>query len=68
VFAVGPDGGEALVNKTVRGNWLILARVGREWRLRHGEAVMCIRNDAFAPNGTDNPGETTSPAIERGTR
>lgn len=68
VFAVGPDGGEALVNKTVRGNWLILARVGREWRLRHGEAVMCIRNDAFAPNGTDNPGETTSPTIERGTR
>ena len=68
VFAVGPDGGEALVNKTVRGNWLILARVGHAWRLRDGQAVMCIRNDAFAPNGNDNPGETTSPAIERGVR
>lgn len=68
VFAVGPDGGETLVNKTVRGNWLILARVGHEWRLRDGQAVMCIRNDAFAPNGNDNPGETTSPAIERGVR
>lgn len=68
VFAVGPDGGETLVNKTVRGNWLILARVGHEWRLRDGQAVMCVRNDAFAPNGNDNLGETTSPAIERGVR
>jgi type IV secretion system protein VirB9 len=68
VFAVGPDGGETLVNKTVRGNWLILARVGRQWRLRHGSAVMCVRNDAFAPSGIDNPGETTSPDIERGER
>ncbi len=68
VFAVGPDGDETLVNKTVRGNWLILARVGKQWRLRHGSAVMCIRNDAFAPSGTDNPGETASPAIERSAR
>jgi type IV secretion system protein VirB9 len=68
VFAVGPDGDETLVNKTVRGNWLILARVGRQWRLRHGGAVMCVRNDAFAPSGIDNPGETTSPGIERGAR
>ena len=34
VFAIGPDGGETLVNKTVRGNWLILPAVGRQWRLR----------------------------------
>ncbi len=68
VFAVGPDGGETLVNKTVRGNWLILARVGRAWRLRHGRAVLCVRNDAYAPNGTDNPGETTSPSIHRSAR
>lgn len=68
VFAVGPDGEETLVNKTVRGNWLILARVGRQWRLRHGKAVMCVRNDAFAPSEIDNPGETASPVIERGAR
>jgi type IV secretion system protein VirB9 len=68
VFAIGPDGGETLVNRTVRGNWLILPRVGERWRLRHGDAVLCIRNDAFAPSGTDNPGETTSPVIERATR
>lgn len=68
VFAVGPDGGETLVNKTVRGNWLILARVGHEWRLRGGNAVMCVRNDGYAPSGIDNPGETTSPGIQRGAR
>ncbi len=68
VFAIGPDGGETLVNKTVRDNWLILPSVGRQWRLRSGQAVMCVRNDAFAPSGIDNPGETTSPVIERAAR
>ena len=68
VFAVAPDGAETLVNKTVRGNWVILARVGKQWRLRHGKAVMCIRNDAFAPSTRDNPGETANPVIERSAR
>jgi type IV secretion system protein VirB9 len=68
VFAIGPDGGETLVNRTVRDNWLILPAVGRQWRLRHGRAVMCVRNDAFAPSGADNPGETTSPGITRTAR
>jgi type IV secretion system protein VirB9 len=68
VFAVGPDGGETLVNRTVRGNWLILPNVGRQWRLRHGKAVLCVRNDAFAPSGRDNPGETTHRGIRRSAR
>ncbi|MCF8004370.1 MAG: TrbG/VirB9 family P-type conjugative transfer protein [Chromatiaceae bacterium] len=68
VFAIGPDGGETLVNKTVRDNWLILPAVGNEWRLRSGQAVMCVRNDAFAPSARDNPGETTSPFIQRTAR
>ena len=29
---------------------------------------MCVRNDAFAPSGVDNPGETTSRGIERAIR
>ena len=68
VFAIGPDGGETLVNRTVRDNWLILPNVARQWRLRHGKAVLCVRNDAFAPSGRDNPGETTHLGIERGAR
>jgi type IV secretion system protein VirB9 len=68
VFAIGPHGGETLVNRSVRGNWLILPQVGRRWRLRYGKAVLCVRNDAFAPSGLDNPGETTHHRIERGAR
>ena len=68
VFAVGPDGQETLVNRTVRDNWLILPQVGRTWRLRYGKAVLCVRNDAYAPSAVDNPGETTSPIIERASR
>ena len=67
IFAVGADG-ETLVNKSVRGNWLIVPRVGREWRLRDGREVLCVRNDAFAPDGRDNPAETTDPAITREAR
>ena len=65
VFAIDPDGGETLVNKAVRDNWLILPQVGRQWRLRHGKAVLCVRNDAYARSGIDNPGETTHRGIER---
>jgi type IV secretion system protein VirB9 len=68
VFAIGPDGAETLVNRTVRDNWLILPEVGRRWRLRHGNAVLCVRNDAYAPSAVDNPGETASPFIERAAR
>ena len=67
IFALGADG-ETLVNRTVRGNWLIVPRVGRAWRLRHGKEVLCIRNEAFAPNGRDNPAETTDPRITREAR
>ena len=65
VFAIGPDGRETLTNPTVRTNWMILPRVAREWRLRDGRAVLCVRNERFAPAATDNPGETTSRAVER---
>ena len=58
VFATG-IGGERLVNATVRENWLILPHVERQWRLRDGEAVLCIRNDGVKKRLGDNPGETT---------
>lgn len=67
LFAVAVDGQETLVNRTVRGNWLIVSQVARQWRLRAGTAVLCIRNDSFAPSGRDNPGETDTPAIMRQT-
>jgi type IV secretion system protein VirB9 len=64
VFAAGLAG-ERLVNPTVRENWLILARVERQWRLRDGPAVLCIRNDGARRYLRDNPGETTHGGILR---
>ncbi len=64
VFATG-IGGERLVNPSVRDNWLILAGVERQWRLRDGEAVLCVRNDARPRRRRDNPGETTHRGIMR---
>ncbi len=64
VFSAG-FGGESLVNTTVRDNWLILAGVARQWRLRDGEAVLCIRNDRYAKRLRDNPGETTHSGVWR---
>ena len=67
VFATGLAG-ERLVNPTVRENWLILARVERQWRLRDGPAVLCIRNDGARRTLRDNPGETTHGGIMRAAR
>lgn len=67
VFAVALDGQETLINRTVRGNWVIIPQVARQWRLRIGKAVLCIRNDAYAPAGHDNPAETDTPEVMRRT-
>ena len=67
VFAAGL-GGERLVNPTVRESWLILTRVERQWRLRDGPAVLCIRNDGVQRRLPDNPGETTQSGIARAPR
>lgn len=64
IFATG-IGGERLVNPSVRDNWLIVPGVERQWRLRDGEAVLCIRNDARPRRRRDNPGETTHRGIMR---
>ena len=64
-FAIGPDGGETLTNGTVRGNWLILPKVGWAWRLRYGSAVLCVRNDHYSPSQQDNPGETANRNVWR---
>lgn len=64
VFAVGV-GGERLINTTVRDNWLIVRGVRRQWRLRDGEAVLCIRNDSVKRRLLDNLGETTHRGITR---
>ena len=49
VFAVQPDGKEALVNHVTRGRYLVVEQVAPEFVLRSGSEVTHIFNDALRP-------------------
>ncbi len=49
VFAVGPDGKEALVNHTTRGRYLVVEQVAAQFVLRAGSEVTQVFNDALRP-------------------
>ncbi len=49
VFAVQPDGKEALVNHVTRGRYLVVDQVAAEFVLRSGSAVTKVFNDALRP-------------------
>jgi type IV secretion system protein VirB9 len=54
-----------LVPKDVRGELVVVHATAKEFRLRKGDNVLCIFNEAFDAVGV-NPGtNTTSPSIER---
>lgn len=66
VYSVDAAGHEALINTNVEGNTIIIHRVVSSLKLRKGEAVVCIRNNSFNPNGgLSNLGGTIAPDIER---
>jgi type IV secretion system protein VirB9 len=66
VYSVDEAGAEALINTSVEGNTIIIHRVVPKLKLRKGSAVVCIRNDAFNPNGgIDNAAGTIAPEVER---
>ncbi|WP_050631530.1 P-type conjugative transfer protein VirB9 [Bradyrhizobium viridifuturi] len=65
IYLINSDGSESLVPKDVRGELVVVHATAREFRLRKGNIVLCIFNEAFDPVGI-NPGtNTTSPSIER---
>ena len=65
IYLINSDGSESLVPKDVRGALVVVHTTAREFRLRKGNIVLCIFNEAFDPVGI-NPGtNTTSPSIER---
>lgn len=65
IFVLNPDGKEATATYTVEGNIVVVHQVARAFRLRDGQDVLCVFNQAFNPVGS-NPGTgTTSPAVER---
>lgn len=69
VYSVDAFDNEALINTSVEGNTIIVHRVVAQLRLRKGDAVVCIRNQAFnLDGGTDNDTGTVLPNIERVTQ
>lgn len=68
VYLVASDGSESLVPKDVRGELVVVHAIGRELRLRQGEQVICLFNEAFDAVGVDYGTRTTSPAVERTVR
>jgi type IV secretion system protein VirB9 len=49
VFAVQPDGKEALVNHITRGRYLVVEQVAAQFVLRSGSEVTQVFNDALRP-------------------
>lgn len=65
IFTTNPDRTEALVSTDVRGEFVVLHTVQREFRLRRGNEVLCIYNEAPAQYGVDYGTKTVSPHVER---
>ncbi len=66
VYSVDATGKEALINTNVEGNTIIVHRVVSSLKLRKGDLVVCIRNDAFRfDGGKDNDDGTIAPNIKR---
>jgi type IV secretion system protein VirB9 len=65
IFVVNPDGGEATANYAVKGDLVQVDAVARGFRLRDGQTVLAIWNQAFDPVGRRPDTGTTSPEVER---
>lgn len=68
IYAVAPDGSEAIAPRTVRGELVLVHATAAQFRLRRGAEVLCVFNHAFDPVGR-NPGTgTVTPEVSRGVR
>ena len=47
IYLINSDGSESLVPKDVRGELVVVHATAREFRLRKGDNVLCIFNEAF---------------------
>jgi type IV secretion system protein VirB9 len=65
VFVINPDGKEATPNYAVKGDLVQVDSVARGWRLRDGQTVLAIWNQAFDPVGKNPETQTTSPNVQR---
>jgi type IV secretion system protein VirB9 len=65
IFVRNEDGTESLVNLNVERDEVVLHRVARQWVLRRGQLVGCVRNAAFEGPGERLGSGTVHPGIER---
>jgi type IV secretion system protein VirB9 len=65
LFIVNGDGTESLVPKDVRGERVVAHAIGRAFRLRRGDDVLCVFNEAFDPVGLDPATGTAAPTVAR---
>ena len=65
IFVVNEDGSEAIVPYDVRDEFVVIHQLSRQFRLRRGNSLLCIWNNAFDRFGLDVSSGTASPDIEK---
>ena len=68
IFVINPDGHEATANYTVKGDLVQVDAVARGWRLRDGQTVLAIWNQAYSAIGDRPETGTTSEGVKREVR
>jgi len=68
IFRLNPDGKEATVDYSIKGDSVIVGAVAPGWRLRDGNTVLCVWNRAYDKIGRSPGTNTTSPKVNRITR
>jgi type IV secretion system protein VirB9 len=68
IFAIQPDKQESLVNFAMRGDYVVIDRIARQFVLRQGKVVTNLYNDALksATPGPEAPTQRDEPAKRRG--
>lgn len=47
IFLLGNDGQETLINYHVKGQYVVVQKIGPQWVLRDGKNVACVKNDTY---------------------
>jgi type IV secretion system protein VirB9 len=65
IYVVNPDGKEAMTAYSVDGGLVTVNQTAPEFRLRDGDAVVCIHNKGWTSIGASPGTGTTSPDVIR---
>jgi len=68
IFVINSDGTESLVNTNIdplNKDTIIIHKIAKQLVLRNGNAVACVFNQSYDPNGIRNVNGTTSSSVKR---